>query len=182
MSIEQGLHLESTYIGMDEIQAICSRRTFALLFITERGLAILRNKPTQISRLPHLSTEYFDDQDGTAQPPAPPAGGQGAQGVQGPPPAPVADMAILSHEYFEKRYGGNPDVLGHTMRTGDGSGLVIVGVLTAVTLSLAGGSGSDDRHIETHPAILKARVQQLRQFSHASQDIGVRSLAKTRRG
>lgn len=64
MSIEQGLHLESTYTGMDQITAICSRRTFALLFITERGLAILRNKETQISRLPLLSSEYFDDQDG----------------------------------------------------------------------------------------------------------------------
>ncbi|KAL2395402.1 hypothetical protein ABEF93_004845 [Exophiala dermatitidis] len=65
MAIEQGLHLESTYTGMDDIQAICSRRTFALLFITERGLAILRNKIAQIPRLPRLlSTEYFDDQDG----------------------------------------------------------------------------------------------------------------------
>ncbi|KIV81128.1 hypothetical protein PV11_08573 [Exophiala sideris] len=64
MALEQGLHLESTYSGMDEIQSICSRRTFALLFITERGLAILRNKPTQITRLPRLSTEYFDEQDG----------------------------------------------------------------------------------------------------------------------
>ncbi|EXJ70345.1 uncharacterized protein A1O5_06413 [Cladophialophora psammophila CBS 110553] len=64
MAIEQGLHLESTYFGMDDIQAICSRRTFALLFITERGLAILRNKRAQISRLPLLSNEYFDEQDG----------------------------------------------------------------------------------------------------------------------
>lgn len=64
MSIEQGLHLESTYMGMDQITAICSRRTFALLFITERGLAILRNKDVQIPRLPLLSNEYFDDQDG----------------------------------------------------------------------------------------------------------------------
>ncbi|EXJ95393.1 hypothetical protein A1O1_00514 [Capronia coronata CBS 617.96] len=63
MAIEQGLNVESTYAGMDEIQAICSRRTFALLFITERGLAILRNKSTQITRLPRLSTEYFDEQD-----------------------------------------------------------------------------------------------------------------------
>jgi hypothetical protein len=64
MAIEQRLHLESTYVGMDDIQAICSRRTFALLFITERGLAILRNKAIQIPRLPLLSNEYFDEQDG----------------------------------------------------------------------------------------------------------------------
>jgi hypothetical protein len=63
MALEQGLHLESTYIGMEPIKAICSRRTFTLLFITERGLAILRNKATQITRLPRLSAEYFDEQD-----------------------------------------------------------------------------------------------------------------------
>jgi hypothetical protein len=64
MAIDQGLHIDSTYRTMDEIQAICARRTFALLFITERGLAILRNKPILITRIPRLSTEYFDEQDG----------------------------------------------------------------------------------------------------------------------
>lgn len=63
MALEQGLHLESTYIGMERIQSICARRTVALLFITERGLAILRNKLTQITRLPRLSTQHFDEQD-----------------------------------------------------------------------------------------------------------------------
>ncbi len=64
MALDQGLHLESTYHTMDDVRAICSRRTVALLFITERGLAILRNKPTQMTRLPRLSTEYFDETDG----------------------------------------------------------------------------------------------------------------------
>lgn len=64
MAIDQGLHLDNTYINMDEIQAICARRTFAILFITERGLAILRNKPTLITQIPPLTTEYFDEQDG----------------------------------------------------------------------------------------------------------------------
>lgn len=64
MAIDQGLHLDSTYVNMDEIQAICARRTFAILFITERGLAILRNKPTLITQIPPLTTEYFDEQDG----------------------------------------------------------------------------------------------------------------------
>lgn len=63
MAHEQGLHLEATYVGMAEIQAICSRRTFTLLFITERGLTILRNKPTAITRLPYLLSDYFEDQD-----------------------------------------------------------------------------------------------------------------------
>jgi predicted permease len=66
----------------------------------------------------------FTDQDGTTVPPAPPAGEQGA-----PAAPPVPRMAILSHEYFQKRYAGNSDVLGHTMLTTGGPGLVIVGVL-----------------------------------------------------
>lgn len=64
LAIDLGLHLDSTYLHMDDIRAICARRTFAILFITERGLAILRNKPTLITRIPRLSTEYFDEQDG----------------------------------------------------------------------------------------------------------------------
>jgi len=41
-----------------------------------------------------------------------------------------------------------------------------------------GGSGSDNRDIETHPVILKARVEQLRQFSDATQNMGMRLIAK----
>lgn len=63
MAYDQGLHLESAYVGMSEIQAICARRTFAILFITERGLAILRNKPASILKLPMVPSEYFDEQD-----------------------------------------------------------------------------------------------------------------------
>lgn len=63
MAYDQGLHHESTYIGMDPIQAICARRTFAILFVTERGLAILRNKPATITKLPVVPSEFFDEQD-----------------------------------------------------------------------------------------------------------------------
>ena len=63
MAYDQGLHRESYYVGLSEVQAICARRTFAVLFITERGLAILRNKPASIPSLPVLPGEYFDEQD-----------------------------------------------------------------------------------------------------------------------
>jgi Fungal Zn(2)-Cys(6) binuclear cluster domain/Fungal specific transcription factor domain len=65
LALEQELHLESTYTKKTHMQEICHRRTFALLFITERGLAILRNKPIMIARLPFLPTEHFDDEDPT---------------------------------------------------------------------------------------------------------------------
>jgi hypothetical protein len=63
MAYDQGLHHETTYVGMDPIQAICARRTFAILFVTERGFAILRNKPATITKLPVVPSEFFDDQD-----------------------------------------------------------------------------------------------------------------------
>ena len=70
----------------------------------------------------------FDSQDGIPQPPAP--AGQGAQG-QGTAPQPpqLPLMAILSHEYFVKRFGGNPAVLGHTLGNASGPNPVVVGVL-----------------------------------------------------
>ncbi|RMZ91516.1 hypothetical protein DV736_g1230, partial [Chaetothyriales sp. CBS 134916] len=63
MAYDQGLHKESGYVHLSEIQAICARRTFAVLFITERGFAILRNKPASITKLPVVPTEYFDEHD-----------------------------------------------------------------------------------------------------------------------
>lgn len=63
LALEQGLHLDSSYSKLTHTQEICHRRTFALLFVTERGLAILRNKPIMISRLQYLPTQHFDDED-----------------------------------------------------------------------------------------------------------------------
>ena len=68
----------------------------------------------------------FDLQDGIPQPPAP--AGQGAPG-QGTAPPRLPQMAILSHEYFMKRFGGNPAVLGHSLGNASGPNPVIVGVL-----------------------------------------------------
>ncbi|MGA8528212.1 MAG: ABC transporter permease [Acidobacteriaceae bacterium] len=71
----------------------------------------------------------FETQDGIPQPTT--AGGQGGQqtGNGTPQPPRLPQMAILSHEYFVKRYGGNPAVLGHTLGNAGGPNAVIVGVL-----------------------------------------------------
>ncbi len=63
MALEQGLHLDSFYVGMNRVAEICHRRAFALLFVTERGASILRNKPVSIPRLPALPMDFFDDED-----------------------------------------------------------------------------------------------------------------------
>lgn len=65
----------------------------------------------------------FTEEDGIPQPPAPPAGDQTSAA------APAPTVAILSYEYFQRRYGGNAEVLGSTMRTTGGPSLVVVGVL-----------------------------------------------------
>lgn len=47
----------------DQIELICRKRMLALLFITERGCAILRNKPISMIRLPSVPRDYFDEGD-----------------------------------------------------------------------------------------------------------------------
>jgi predicted permease len=68
----------------------------------------------------------FQDPDGTPQP-APPAGG--APGAAGPPAQPV--IAILSNEYFQKRFGGDRSVIGKPLPVSAafGPAPIIVGVL-----------------------------------------------------
>ena len=62
----------------------------------------------------------FVDEDGIPQPAAQPQAGQP------PPRLPVA--AILSYEYFQRRFGANPAALGHPLSAG-GPSPIIVGVL-----------------------------------------------------
>lgn len=66
----------------------------------------------------------FTDADGLPQPPPPPPG---VQPGNAPPRLPI--MAILSYEYFQRRYGGNPAVIGHAMATSGPFNPQIVGVL-----------------------------------------------------
>ena len=47
----------------DPIEKICRKRMFAVLFITERGCAILRNKPISMMRLPSIPRNFFDEHD-----------------------------------------------------------------------------------------------------------------------
>ncbi len=53
----------------------------------------------------------FIDEDAVPNAPAPPPGAQ----QQGPAPTRLPVYAILSYEYFQRRYGGDVSVLGHPM-------------------------------------------------------------------
>ncbi len=59
----------------------------------------------------------FTDADGEPQPVSPEAG------------LPVGSIAILSYDYWLRRYGGSPAILGHEMIAADRRGPRIVGVL-----------------------------------------------------
>jgi putative ABC transport system permease protein len=71
----------------------------------------------------------FVDEDGTPLPP-PPQGGPGAQPQPGaaPPPPPPPFITVISHGFWQRRFGGDPDVIGQTFRLGQATG-EIVGVL-----------------------------------------------------
>lgn len=55
-----GLHDESSYGVFDPSESLCRRRTFWILYVTERSFAILRHKPLSLSSTPDLPTTIHD--------------------------------------------------------------------------------------------------------------------------
>jgi putative ABC transport system permease protein len=86
-----------------------------MAFVTPNLLSLLGGRP--------VLGRGFVDADGT---PIPPPAAQPAQ--QGPPPAPPPTIAVLSHGYWQRRYGGDPTVVGRVIRSGNVTA-EIVGVL-----------------------------------------------------
>jgi predicted permease len=69
----------------------------------------------------------FQESDGTPQP-QPPQGAQGQPAPAGPQPPPLPTYAILSHSFWQRRYGGDPSIVGKRVQFGNQSA-EIVGVL-----------------------------------------------------
>src|SRR5215831_9418042 len=67
----------------------------------------------------------FNDDDGQPQPPRPAPGTQ----TTTPPPPRLPIMAIISHEYFQRQFGSNPNVIGKVLNQGKPFSPRIVGVL-----------------------------------------------------
>jgi len=71
----------------------------------------------------------FVAEDVAPPPPEPqPEGAQIGQAPTGPPPVQPLTMIILDHAFWQRRYGGDPRVIGKVIETGNGKS-EIVGVL-----------------------------------------------------
>lgn len=115
----------------NEFQGVAGVFTFPFTLAGEDGL------PEQV-HVGIVTTNYFQlvgarisfgrdftDDDGQPQPPPPAPGTQSTT----PPPPRLPAMAIISYEYFQRRFGGNPDALGQTLNKGKAFNPRIVGVL-----------------------------------------------------
>ena len=71
----------------------------------------------------------FTESDGTPPPPPPQVAPGAAAPQPGPPPLPI--IAILSHEFWQRRFGGDPAVVGTSIGIGINGRAEIVGVLPA---------------------------------------------------
>ena len=86
----------------------------------------------------------FEPQDGVPQP-------EGAE--EGDGSAILPGAAILSWELWQRRYGGDPGILGRRLDLGGGSSPVVVGVLPAGFRVLLPGVAEVPEHIDTFHAM-----------------------------
>jgi putative ABC transport system permease protein len=85
----------------------------------------------------------FTDTDGTPQPtPAPAAAGAGPAA---PAPAGLPNMVILSHEFWQRRFGGDTNIIGKGMPGAQQGATQIVGVLSPGFELLFPASANIDR-------------------------------------
>ena len=70
----------------------------------------------------------FTADDAQPQPEPPQQGAQQPNVQQGPPPPQLPAVVVLNHDYWQRRFGGDPGVVGRTLQIGAQSALV-AGVL-----------------------------------------------------
>jgi putative ABC transport system permease protein len=81
----------------------------------------------RVMGVPIILGRDFEDSDGAPPPPVPPAAPAGAAAAPQPPPLPA--MVILSYEFWQRRFGGDPSVIGKDLPSGGPRLQRIVGVL-----------------------------------------------------
>jgi predicted permease len=142
-----------------------------------RGAGVTTNVFELLGHRIALGRGFVED-DGRPQPPPPPtpAGQPPAPGAGAPPqPPPLPTIAVLSHEFWQRRYGGDPSIVGKTIEFGNGRADV-VGVL-APGFELLFPPGTN---VDPHPDILVAnRVN----FETGSRNnVFIRGIAKLKTG
>lgn len=86
--------------------------------------AVVTTNFFQVTGAQIVAGRDFIAEDGIPQPQAP-----AAAAAAGPAPPPLPGIAILSYEYFQRRFGGNAGIIGHSLPTARGPSPIIVGVL-----------------------------------------------------
>lgn len=112
------------------VAGVFTGRTFLRAEGLEPEQVIVANGTTNMLRVLGARVVVGRDfQEGDAAlPPPPPPGQPGA--AQGPPPPPLPVTAIISDGLWKRRYGGDPAIVGQTVRFGNGNGRAhIIGVL-----------------------------------------------------
>jgi putative ABC transport system permease protein len=89
------------------------------------GAAVTPNFFTLIGHRIHIGRNFVEE-DAAPQPVPPPGEALPAPGLQPPPPLP--NIAILSYEFWQRRYGGNEAIVSQSIEFGNGRADV-VGVL-----------------------------------------------------
>lgn len=114
----------------DGVAGVFTGRTFLRAEGLEPEQVIVANGTTNMLRVLGARVVVgrdFQESD-AALPPPPPPGEPGA--AQGPPPPPLPVTAIISDGLWKRRYGGDPAIVGQTVRFGNGNGRAhIIGVL-----------------------------------------------------
>jgi putative ABC transport system permease protein len=118
-----------------------------------------------------LGRDFVDD-DGT--PPPPPPGSPDALQLTAPP-APLPNIAIISHELWQRRYGSDPSIVDKSIDFGNGKAQV-VGVLSpGFEILFPPGT-----NVDPHPQILIATRQNFQNGSR--NNVSLRVIAKVKPG
>jgi putative ABC transport system permease protein len=92
-----------------------------------RGAAVTTNAFDLLGHRVAIGRSFVPD-DGRPQPAPPPAAGPQTGAPGAPPTPPLPTIAVLSHEFWQRRYGGDASIVGKTIEFGNGRA-DIVGVL-----------------------------------------------------